>query len=474
MKQKILLICGIIFSHYPSITVGQVSQQHNPLAPPTKTIEPLSALAKQTSQTSSLPHATAVHQQAIQDVLKHSIFLGELPPSSLANGKITTYDPIMIGLAASLNSTQSERDDSLYTTVELPTLPNSDICPHPIKAFVKRSQTRNAYTFVIFPGSYTTWQSGQFISQTSAVLEKTFDDPHIIAFEGYLSTEFLEDSCEKIPWDAITLAKDLYARLKVYLSETSNPARTGIISFSGGAGLALVMMGEDASNGVFGLGGAAFSPTLHGQTVFYNLDTSVKEIPHSDTITTYSWDWNYIKFASAIKFFSEDPLLPLMEFYNSDPQHFRERAMNELTLVKLKQTITGLHLNAENIIGNFSYYNVFINTGIRQDHPDLTSSEELSALYQTKLNIIPFLKKIKKPVLIYTSQDDPITSSYNNSGQPTVITKILKEAQTNSFIMVFNPRYGGHNGVLLEPLFEHLIQAMFLPVPQKSSNPSEE
>ena len=209
------------------------------------------------------------YTQSVRNVLEKSIFDKNQPPESMLEGQITHYQPLSLAIVSSLYSRLPERDDDLYAQVDLPPLENSDICPNPIKAFVKLSKQDNPHTFVILPGAYATWKRGSFNNQTIAILDKHFNDPNIISFAGYLSPPFLKGVCNKIPWDSVSIAKDLYSRLSIYLNEIkADPSSTGLIGFSGGGGLAAIMLSEDShSERLFGLGGAVFSPTLHGRTI---------------------------------------------------------------------------------------------------------------------------------------------------------------------------------------------------------------
>ncbi len=447
----------------------------------------------------------------VNEVLKDSIFGKDQPPESMLEGEITYYDPVPLMLVSSVYSRSPGRDDHQYTQINLPPLENSDICPNPMKAFVKLSKQENPYTFVILPGAYATWKRGSFNNKTMSVLNKQFNDPNIIAFAGYLSPPFLRGVCNKIPWDSISIARDLYSRLGIYLSDEiqADPATTGLIGFSGGAGLALIMLSEDASvsqnqeeKRLFGLGGTSFSPTLHGRTIFHNLDAVVGSIDHPKALT----DWTNLGnlAASGVQFW-ESSWKQLSKSHEDDSKALRERAFNEFSVIDLEDILKAVGVDTDNIFIHWgeefpkrhpgmayfginfrtklSYMDVFINTGLRLDStnecpekhtPSDSSSDGLGAcqsiiktpnnlenLYDDITDIKPHLAAIDRPALIYFSQDDPVLSSYDGSGQPPVITEILEEAQNNPNITVFNPKYGGHIGAFLDPIFEALIRAFF-------------
>ncbi len=445
-------------------------------------------------------------------VLNDSIFGKDQPPESMLEGKITFYDPVPLMLVSSVYSRSPGRDDSQYTQVNLPPLENSDICPNPMKAFVKRSKRENPYTFVILPGAYATWKRGSFNNQTMSVLDKHFNDPNIIAFAGYLSPLFLKGVCEKIAWDSISIARDIYSRLGIYLSEIqANPATTGLIGYSGGAGLTLIMLSEDASASqnqeekrLFGLGGISFSPTLHGRTIFHNLDTAVSSIDHPYALT----DWtNWGNLAVSGTQFWESSWKQLADSHEDDPEALWERTFNEFSVVDLEDILKAVSFDIDTVSIHWgkkfpkrhpklaffgfdlstklSYMDVFINTGFRLDlinecldkHIPLHSPfdgltlgvcqsriknpNNLETSYDNRTDLKPHLTAIDRPALIYFSQDDPVLSSYDASGQPPVITEILEEAGNNPNITVFNPKYGGHIGIFLDPIFEELIKTFF-------------
>ena len=444
----------------------------------------------------------------VNEVLKDSIFNKDQPPESMLEGQITYYDPVPLMLVSSVYSRSPGRDNTQYTQVHLLPVKNfNHICPNPMKAFVKLSKQDNPHTFIILPGAYASWQRGSFNNQTISVLDKQFNDPNIIAFAGYLSPPFLTKVCEKIPWDSISIARDLYSRLGVYLGKIqANPETTGLIGFSGGGGLALIMLSEDASvsqnqekKRLFGLGGTSFSPTLHGRTIFHNLDTVVSSIDHPRALT----DWtNFGNLTGSRIQFWESSWKQLSESHRNDPEALLERAFNEFSVVDLEDILKAVRFETDNLhihwgrdfptrqplmdslgldVGRkLSYMDVFINTGLRLDlinkcwnehlgdtegfnkcKSKLDNPDNLKSFYDNRTDIRPHLAAIDKPALIYFSQDDPVLSSYDGSGQPPVNTEILEEAQNNSNITVFNPKYGGHIGVLLDPIFEDLIRAFF-------------
>ena len=416
------------------------------------------------------------HQRRVLKILDQSVFNKSSPPASLENGQLTSYDPMMISVAASLRSEQPSINAGEYKEVALPPAPNSpSICSGPISAFVRK--TDSPYTFVILPGTHGNWRSagGSFYNQTINSLDKNFDDPNIIAFHGYLSPDFLEGSHCNIPWDTVNIGLDFYLRTSAYLeSIQADPLRTGLIGYSGGGGLTLLMLAYDSADHdfsdkkYFGLGGIAFSPTLDGRVTFNNLDTGYKvsvEKYHDNTLSSVDLK-NIPFFLRAIRDFTLD-WKDIVESYEKNPEDFRARAFNYFTINNLTSSMEAVGFDENNINGSLSHYNFYINTGFRQDITEelgreIGSLKTLNRLYDEKSNAVPFLDQIEAPFLIYFSKDDPVLSSYDDSGQPRVITRILNRANSNSNIIVFNPKYGAHIGVFFDPIFPELLHIFFV------------
>ena len=400
----------------------------------------------------------------IEDILKRSVF--NTKPESLAEGRITNYDPMLISIVAAMKSHDYERNNKEWIDAVLPPIDSevSAVCPKNLRVHVKN--TNSPYTFVILPGTYANWKAGAFLNQTALTLKEQFNDPNILYIPGYLSEEFLTGSCTKIPWDLISIADDLYLRIRRFLQKrNADPKKTGLIGWSGGGALSLVMLALDSYSPepVLQNGGMAFSPVLDGRTTFSNLDTghnlSLKKTSH----TLASLDWRNLKFFmhSSIKDGSID-WKDIVNMYEKDPEDFIARAFNHLTSKNLKDTIKSINLREEHINGKLSHYNFHVNTGFRQTmQADFKNNDELNLYFDEYLNIQPYLEQIKQPFFIHFSQDDPILSSHDNSGQPQVITDVLNAARQNPNIIVSNPVYGAHTAQGLDPIFDELIKTFF-------------
>jgi hypothetical protein len=408
-------------------------------------------------------------EQDLRKILDRSVFGQASPPRSLAEGKLTQYNPIVVSVVASLKSRLPKREDD-GIEILLPPGKQSTICPHPITAHLTPSKSGSPYTFVILPGSYATWTRGSFSNQTAAVLREKFNDPNILSFAGYLGPEFLEGTCKEIPWDGISIAKDFYSRIGIYLqSVNADPARTGVVGFSGGGFLTSAMLAHDANavrSGaprVFGLGGMSFSPILHGRTAFNNLDTRYRgsKIDRSLGLTTrdISNSWYMVKIWIKSRSFDPPTWSDIADFSQEDPETFVDRAFNEFTVSDLVDTLKAVKFDLSRILGELSYYNVYVRTGFAMSQKSLP--ENLDRAFDEATSVDSIYAAIDRPLLIYFSQDDPVLSSHDGSGQPQVITDILARASKNPNIVVFNPRFGAHTGALLDPIFSELFPAVF-------------
>ena len=400
----------------------------------------------------------------IENILKQSIF--NTMPENLAEGQINNYDPMLVTIASALKSQTYERNNEEWVKAALPPInPEvSAICPEALTAYIKN--TNSPHTFVVLPGTHAGWKSGAFLNQTAFTLKEQFNDPNIIYISGYLSEEFLADSCKKIPWDLVSIAEDLYLRIRKLLnSRQADPQKTGLIGWSGGGGLTLVMLGMDSKfqQQTFQNGGIAFSPTLDGRVTFSNLDQAYLLSSLKTPYELASLDWENLKFFIPALF--EDGAIDwkdMINMYEKNPENFIARSFNHFTLDNLQSTMEAVNVNEEDLNGGLSHYNFYVNTGFRQDmRANFQNLEELNTYFDDYLNPRPYLENIKQLFLIHFSQDDPVLSSYNNSGQPEVITNILNTAQQNPNIIVSNPPYGGHTSQGLDPIFDELIKEFF-------------
>ena len=437
----------------------------------------------------SLPSTKAAR---LNTLLQNSVLTANQNPEAIAAAlDINEYDPLLLSVLAIVNS-ELPKHRIKRKTFQLPPSKEAKACKKPISITFRQSQTNNPYTFIIFPAPYTILREGSFINQLSDILDKNFNFPNIIVFNGYLSSAFLKNSCQSIPWDFISLATDLHLRLKKYLNENNlSPEHTGIIGASGGGSLVLALLAQ-ASN-IFGLGGMSLSPFLHARAILYNLD-----LRHSQSIINPTWGLSTGDLKNLwyfLNIFTLPKQEQVMYLYNKNPREFKQRVFNEFTVSYLRDTLKGLRYHPSDINGEMNYYDVFINTDFLQDNDinesiktttmtgisnniddfssvnqNFSSTQQvpnhssINAAFDQAISLQNVLPLIDKPLFIYSAQDDPIIFPPDESNPLFRSSlEILETAKNNSHIMVFNPPYGSHVGILLDPIFEELITTFFKP-----------
>ena len=153
----------------------------------------------------------------------------------------------------------------------------------------------------------------------------------------------------------------------------------------------------------------------------------------------------------------------MVSIYKKNPSDFIDRSFNELTIVDLRNMLKTIHLYENSVNGQLSYHNTFINNGFKKDQQITgVDNTRLNTLFDKETDIIPYLVAINSPFFIYFSQDDPfvIYNNHNPSLQQPII-QVLEEADNNPYVTLFNPKFGGHTGALLDASLEHLIFAFF-------------
>ena len=430
-------------------------------------------------------------RKQVEDLLRESA----LNSQESLNAKINRYDPILFSVLSNHISKTPNKDEDRWLQVELPPNEQSIDCPNNIRIMFKKSKRKNPYTYVIFTGGFAAFKEGTYVNQFSDIFNRKFKDPNIIAFPGFFHPDFLENSCESIPWDKVSISRDVYLRLRKFLrSIEADPEYSGIVGVSLGAYFTLMMLGHDSrfidqqdeNSVVFGLGGIAISPPLDAITTYKHLDGKSEEnhIHPSISLTTHDigniYNWlRYLLFLERTE--------NVVNFFESKRSEFVGRTFNEVTSVGLSRMLSGIDFNKDQL-REVGYYHIFVETGFIESLTDsdskqvLTDSHPLSykgyenlelkvplgsdsgieKLY--RLATKPFLRFMDHPILLYLSQDDPILYSQDSSGKlPEVITGFLDEASQNKNIITFHPKYGGHSGILLDPMFENLVSVFFSP-----------
>ena len=394
-------------------------------------------------------HAEQNFRFDLEKLLQQSAFAQSTPPENLIPRG--SYNPILLSVVASLKSRQPERDPRRWKEIRLKATANSS-CSGEMRAYIKRSHARSPSTFIILPGSYATWTRGSFVNQTSASLANQFGDPNLIAFDGYLTKTFLSNVCDQIPWDGKALSYDLYNRLRATVPKLLR--QVGVVGFSGGANLALGLLSADAKSEhpIFKLGGAVFSPVLHGRSVYQTLDTeySHSQINRSHRLT--SLDLYNLQFV--LRHFRLPDWTSVGELYAQDPREFSARFYNEFRH-DLDDARAAINLPATAQDG---YYQSFVLQGFAHGQ----SSSHMDQDYDAATDLHS-LSVIDRPLLIYFSKDDPVLSGSRSQGQPEIITQLLQDLRVKPNIVVFNPEFGGHTGALVDPIFNQILKVVLTP-----------
>lgn len=399
------------------------------------------------------------------EVLKESSFNVSLVSELRVESEVIPYDPMLVSVIASTRSRSPKISQHRWQKQTLKPVENNPTCPGDFNILFKPSLSGSPYTFVIFPSLFSELSSGAFFNQTAHILAKTFDDPNLVAFDGYLSPSFLKGGCRRIPWNIHTLARDIHLRLTRFFESVGlADSQKGLIGFSGGASIVIALLGQDGLNSrsgkVFDLGGLGFSPLLHIRTTFDHLDRQrqLSSIPHQG-LTTLEIK-NVSKFFMTSLFNMNSPLwVKVLKLYRKNPEEFIDRAFNELTIVDLKNMLEALNLPVED--NHLSYYNTFVFRGFQESlSSSVAPEEDLDRLFDEATDLTPSLQAIKAPLFVYFSQDDPFVS-YNNTPLHSDILKVLEVLSGNPHITLFHPQFGGHTGALLDSSLEDLLFSFF-------------
>ena len=402
----------------------------------------------------------------LEEVLKDSSFNVPLVSRLQVESEVIPYDPMLISVIASTRSRSPKISQHRWQKQTLKPVEDNPTCPGDFNILFRPSLRESPYTFVIFPSLFSELSTGAFFNQTVHILNKTFDDPHLVAFDGYLSPSFLKEACRKIPWNIHTLARDIHLRLNRFFQSAGLAGSSkGLIGFSGGASIVIALLGQEGLNPreqkVFDLGGVGFSPLLHIRTTFDHLDRQrqLSSIPHQG-LTTMEIK-NVSRFFMTSLFSMNSPLwVKVLKLYQKSPKEFIDRAFNELTIVDLKNMLEALNIPVED--NQLSYYDTFVYKGFQESLPsDVSPEEDLDRLFDEATDLTPSLRAIQAPLFVYFSRDDPFVS-YNNPSSHTDILKVLEVLSENPHITLFHPRFGGHTGALLDSSLEDMIFFFFL------------
>lgn len=415
-------------------------------------------------------------KEKLKSVFQSSVFYGDQKPEKMEITE-TVYSPILVAAQSSLLSRPGGAIATWYSDqvsrkvknpefreYSLPPTGWNSACNKNMSAYYKKGETTEP-TFVVIPGSFASWTHRSFNFQTADYLKKIYPKANILSFAGYLSKQTLEKSCDGIPWDGESYARDLRQRILQFLdSQFVDKSKVGVIGYSGGAYLASMMLGLDGEvrpqKRLFSLGGIAFNPVLDSHTTFDNIDKGLNksQIPFNRHLMSPGW-WEGSK--NLIQFFNptgngRKNLAKKMASSDEFEDLFFNMFHDSLRAIVSKTLGESVAANNE-----MTYLNVFVNLGFGKDNPSVKKEDWLKR-FKIKTNVAPTVEKAVNDLVIIFPQDDPLLSALPGNPQPLAINETIQRLRENPKIIVFNPKYGGHTGALLDrPFWDNLIATFF-------------
>ena len=420
----------------------------------------------------------------IESILEESILnlplhnLGPLGPEffQYTIGVSMDYAPELFSVLANVITQIPPKNEKEWSMVNLPPNEHSITCPYNIRAKFRPTKNKrdSPYSFVIMPGAYTALSDESYINRIVDILDRNFQQPNIIRFAGFYHPDFLKDSCTSVPWNTPAVAQDIYFRLNKFLKSISAvPSRSGLIGVSLGASYLFVMMGHDGERGkkenrelLFGLGGFSISPPLHHFATYSHLDKKHQQttIDPTDSLTSYNF-WNFaFKVADLVRNGFLNEAKDIVSYFKEGPELFINRTYNEF-MVGLKDILSavGIEGNDEEMVGN--YIETFVLEGFIRDHGlrqmyNMNNLTPVIPVHNKVVDLRPSLASLERPLFLFVAQDE-ILYSDGQEGLPEEVVDVLNVAFANDNIIVFNPKYGGHSGLFVDPIFENLLVEFF-------------
>lgn len=390
----------------------------------------------------------------------------EKPETVTVHGLTFPYDPLVVTAVSSLESRLPDGRADDWIDIELRPPGEAAFCRGKIKAYVRKTHSLSPYTFIILPDSYSTFHRRSFVNKTAGILSSKFKDPTLIAFDGFISPEFLKGRCSQIPWDINRLGTDLYLRLRSLLRRVDAESEyTGIIGYSGGASLAMAILAADSNAAEkdgeerIALGGLISSPLLHPRTAFENLDAARRNVTKNRDVAFTTSDLGNLLFL--LKNGGQPTWQQMPQLASEGPADFRRRYFNELVIVDLKDMLIALGRTPP-ANDKLSYFDTFIGDGYAHDRPHLRY-QELAREFDTESDIRKTVSRIKQPLLIHSAKDDPNHSDHDGHDQPAAVQAVVDFATAKSNVIMLNPTFAGHVSILLEPNYPNLVYEFFRP-----------
>ncbi|MBI1356692.1 MAG: hypothetical protein GC160_20320 [Acidobacteria bacterium] len=395
---------------------------------------------------------------------------GERAELEAARRKNLRYDPALMTLAAGLESRSYSRgQDREWTTIEAAWPESSDrqrYYRQPVSLHYRAGSPDSDRLFVILGSSYSTWKRGTWTNKTVAALDEAFGRPHCIVLPGFLTNEALRAGPRLPALTGRLVATDLLARLSFEISRLKavgrlpQHVRSGVIGFSGGASLALMIVARDDSpSKTFPLGALAFSPVVDLETTFSVLDEASEAIlrdgfSRRKGLTTIDMLGPFLQGygpGSVGKYLElmSDRTIPRRR------ESFVKRFYREFLVVDLANTRKAHYEEgAECGDGPLSYRDYYLGC-VQRLHREAPRSE-LSKGSRFGSAEAAYEGLGGGPAYIVFALDDPvlsISSLASQSAPAAAVVESLDWLRGLSGVRVFAPTQGGHMGYFLDSAF---------------------
>jgi hypothetical protein len=374
----------------------------------------------------------------------------------LTSSETLFYDPTLATIAAGLESRDYAKG-SQFIPLELAITEKNSYYQASVPAYFEDNQSD--LLIIGFGSTFSTFKRGTWFNKTySLISDQIPQKPSFLFFPGQLTVEALASKPLKPDPTGELMARDIYERLKVFISKKSEIKEIAILGFSGGASLVVYMLALDSKSKspLFTKGGIAFSPVLDSRLAFKILDDQrklvlqEKIIGENEAMTTSGFIAKEITSNSLSRLFSKaepdyvKPLKLCQDPLQKEALEWKHRFFNEFTVVDLKtvceQTQFGSSVTDDDRNHqSLNYCEYYILNAIENDSP--------------KLNLKITFSEIKKPLYLIFTKDDQVLANPNFDFDKAVspnIEAIIKEAKSNKNIHVFFPSFGGHMAYFLD------------------------
>lgn len=449
----------------------------------------------------------------LRELTERSPYFGPSLSHAVIDERRIEYDPLVHSVVSTLYSRSPRRYN--FARFEKITLPppaswnqissksGPGPCPRNITAYIKSSSLPGAPVFIILPGYFTQWRTGVIYNRTLDLLRTwVHPDPTIVAFNGFLSPNFLKKSCTRVPALAAELTSDLYVRLHHLLTSQLNLSadqHVGVLGFSGGAEAALWLAAHDGRSSPLSdslshnSGGGepplwireplrphpplfhstlAANPPLQPLAALKHLDdlrawVMAQRHHHQGRPTgTQSFsDTLRGRILGVMKYIFVDPPLDwsiAWDAFQKNPDEFHRRAITQIAWRPLQETLKALppqNDRSQNFGGerHTGFEDLFVHRGLIEYNPPAyahLSAEERKKSYRRLTDLSGALPHISHPVALYYALDDPLYES-------PVPQELIKAIEKNPHAHLLYPSFGAHLGVFVDPIFPYLLNALF-------------